>query len=250
MLAEERRNQIINILESKGNVQVSDLSDFFAVTDETIRRDLDILKDKNLLKRTHGGAMALPNKQEISYDIRKNKNIQEKQQIAKKAAALVKPGDTIFLDISSTAMFLAKELFKMKDITIITNSAYIVFNFIDNKDVTLISTGGTLKPNSYSFVGPLAKEAVNKYFVDKFFSSCKGFSLKYGATESNDLENEVKKNMLQRSNRLFLLVDYTKINEIGLAQFASLEEIDTIIFDDKIDSSFINLLKNSGKNIM
>jgi len=107
MLAEERRRQIIALLNSRGSIQVSELSSSFNVTEETIRRDLDILNGKNLLKRTHGGAVALQRRHEVPFDVRKQANIEEKRQIAAKAARLVEPGDTVFLDISSTAMFLA-----------------------------------------------------------------------------------------------------------------------------------------------
>jgi len=250
MLAEERRRQIIALLNSRGSIQVSELSSSFNVTEETIRRDLDILNGKNLLKRTHGGAVALQRRHEVPFDVRKQANIEEKRQIAAKAARLVEPGDTVFLDISSTAMFLAKELSNMKDITVITNSTRIGLEFIDKKDITFISTGGILRPNSYSLVGPLANDAVSKYYADKFFSSCKGLSIKHGATDSNELESEVKKNMMRRSSRLCLIIDHTKLDEIGLVQFASLDEIDTIICDDGIDEQSARSIREAGKNLL
>jgi len=250
MLAEERRRQIIALLNSRGSIQVSELSSSFNVTEETIRRDLDILNGKNLLKRTHGGAVALQRRHEVPFDVRKQANIEEKRQIAAKAARLVEPGDTVFLDISSTAMFLAKELSNMKDITVITNSTRIGLEFIDKKDITFISTGGILRPNSYSLVGPLANDAVSKYYADKFFSSCKGLSIKHGATDSNELESEVKKNMMRRSSRLCLTIDHTKLDEIGLVQFASLDEIDTIICDDGIDEQSARSIREAGKNLL
>ena len=250
MLAEERRRQIIALLNLRGSIQVSELSSSFSVTEETIRRDLDILNGRNLLKRTHGGAVALQSRHEVPFDVRKQVNIEEKRQIAAKAAGLVQPGDTVFLDISSTAMFLAKELSNMKDITVIANSTRIVLEFIDKKDITFISTGGILRPNSYSLVGPLANDAVSKYYADKFFSSCKGFSLKHGATDSNELESEVKKNMMRRSSSLYLIIDHTKLDETGLIQFASVDEIDTIICDDGIDEQSARSIREAGKNLL
>lgn len=235
MLAEERRQKILALLNSKGSIQVADLSKRLKVTEETIRRDLEVLKNRNLLKRIHGGAIAIQNQQEIPFNIRKQKNIEEKQIIAEKAVKLIKPGDTIFLDISSTVMFLAKKLAELSDITIITNSTKVVLEFANNKNITVISTGGILRANSYSLVGPLANKALSNYFADKFFSSCNGVSVKYGATESNELEKEVKINMLKRAKQHILLVDHSKFNKVGLSQFASLDDIDIIVSDNSVN---------------
>lgn len=250
VLAEERRRQIVELLNSEGSIQVSKLSASFSVTEETIRRDLDALNRRNLLKRTHGGAVALQSRQEVPFDIRRQTNVEEKRQAAVKAARLIEPGDTLFLDISSTAMFLAKELSNMKDITVITNSARIALEFIDKTDITLISTGGILRPNSYSLVGPLANDAVGKYYADKFFSSCRGFSLEHGATDSNELESEVKKSMVKRSSRLYLIIDHTKLNDIGLTQFASADEVDTIICDDGVDAESAQVITRAGIKLL
>lgn len=250
VLAEERRRQILAMLNARGSVHVSELSASFGVTEETIRRDLDTLDARNLLRRIHGGAVALQSRQEVPFDVRRQTNVEEKRQVAAKAARLVEPGDTLFLDISSTVMFLAKELANMKDITVITNSARIALEFIDKNDVTLISTGGILRPNSYSLVGPLANDAASKYYADKFFSSCRGFSIKYGATDSNELESEVKRSMVKRSSRLYLLMDHTKLNDIGLTQFASVDEIDTIICDDGIDEDSTRAIGEIGINLL
>ena len=133
MLAAERRNRIVRLLSSTGTVTVSQLRDEFGVTAETIRRDLDILEQENLLRRIHGGAVALQNRQEVPFDIRSETNVEEKRLIAQKAARFVEPGDTLFIDISSTAMFFAKEICKIPDITVITNSLIIALEFIDKK---------------------------------------------------------------------------------------------------------------------
>lgn len=248
MLAEERRQKILSLLNSKGSIQVADLSKRLKVTEETIRRDLEILKNRNLLKRIHGGAIAIQNQPEIPFNIRKQKNVEEKKIIAEKAVKLIKPGDIIFLDISSTVMFLAKKLAELavNDITIITNSATVVLEFANNKNITVISTGGILRANSYSLVGPLANKALSNYFADKFFSSCNGISVKYGATESNELEKEIKINMLKRANQHILLVDHSKFNKVGLSQFASLDDIDIIVSDDSVNKSIKDEFEAKG----
>ena len=250
MLAGERRNQILRLLNSNGNMTVAELSGVFGVTTETIRRDLDVMDKENLLKRIHGGAVALHHRQEVPFDVRRETNTKEKRNIALKAAQLVESGDTLFLDISSTAVYFAKEISNIKDITVITNSVVIALEFINKKDVTLISTGGILRPNSYSLVGPLANNAIRNYRADKFFCSCRGFSLQYGVSDSNELENEVKKTMMNQSSKLFLLMDHTKIGETGLAQFASPEDIDILICDDGIAAKDAQDIRRAGINIL
>lgn len=252
MLAEERRQEILRLLDNKDSVHVSDLSKTLDVTEETIRRDLDVLDKRKLLKRIHGGAVPLVsnNKNELSFNIRQNKKIKEKKQIATKAIKLIAEGDTIFLDASSTSLFLAKELKKTQNITVVTNSIRIIFELSDLNNITVISTGGILRPNSLSFVGPLANETLKKYFADKIFASCKGISVNYGATDSNELEIEVKQNMIKQSKKLIILSDHSKVNEIGLTQFASIEEIDTLITDELVDKNSLKNFEKAGLIIL
>lgn len=237
MLAAERRQIILEKLEKNESVNVNNLSKEFDVSKETIRRDLEKLQNKNLLKKIHGGAVPINKKEELSFNIRKKQNTKEKKEIAQKALKYIDEGDTIFLDISSTAMFLARELAEIKNITVITNSAKIVTELANNKEITVISTGGILIPNSISFVGPHANSMVNNYFADKFFASCKGISARYGATDSSDLEIEVKENMVVRSSEVIILADYSKFKERGLSSFAEINQIDKIISDNSISQS-------------
>ncbi|QTL96727.1 DeoR family transcriptional regulator [Iocasia frigidifontis] len=252
MLAEERRQEILRLLDNKDSVHVSDLSKILDVTEETIRRDLDVLDKKKLLKRIHGGAVPLVSnsKNELNFNIRQNKKIKEKKQIAAKAIELIEEGDTIFLDASSTSLFLARELKKTQNITVVTNSIRIIFELSDLNNITVISTGGILRPNSLSFVGPLANETLKKYFADKIFASCKGIAVDYGATDSNELEIEVKQNMIKQSKKVIILSDHSKVNEIGLTQFASIEEIDTLITDELVDKNSLKNFEEAGLTVL
>lgn len=234
MLAEERRQEILKIVNNQGSVHVTELSNLLNVTEETIRRDLETLDEQKELKRTHGGAVALEsNKLELSFNLRKDKNIEEKKEIARKAIELIEPGDTIFMDASSTSLYLAREMTDLQHITVITNSVGIIFTLTENKNINIISTGGTLRPNSLSFVGPLTCDTIGNYFADKMFASCKGLSPLHGATDSNELEIEVKKKMIVQSKKTFILADSSKFEHVGLSQFASLEQIEKIITNCK-----------------
>ncbi|MFW5991934.1 MAG: DeoR/GlpR family DNA-binding transcription regulator [Halanaerobiaceae bacterium] len=105
----------------------------------------------------------------------------------------------------------------------------MIFTLSENKDINIISTGGTLRPNSLSFVGPLTCNTIGKYFADKLFASCKGISPLHGATDSNELEIEVKKKMVQQSGKKYILADSENFDRMGLSQFIDIEQIDKII---------------------
>ncbi len=247
MLAEERRQEIVKLIDKLDTVHVKKISNKFNVTEETIRRDLAILEKKHLLKRIHGGAVSIYNSQEeLSFDIRKEENVSAKKEIAAKAAKLIHTGDTIFLDASSTSMFLAKKLNQSHNITVITNSIRIVYELADNNNVNLISTGGILNLSTFSLVGPLANGSISKYYADKLFASCKGLDLKHGATDSYDLEIEVKKTMTKQARKVIIMADSSKFNQIGLTQFASLDQIEMIISDSTIKNSTKDLFLEQG----
>jgi|SRR5690554_3899296 len=249
MLAEKRRQFIIDKLKEEQSVQVNELSNILNVSRETVRRDLEKLQNKNLLKRTHGGAVAINKKEELSFNTRIKQNIEQKEEIAKKALNYVKNGATIFLDISSTALIFARKLNIFSELTIITNSARIVTELADYKQLTVLSTGGLLMSDSISFVGPHANSLVNNYFADIFFASCKGISPTYGATDSSDLEIEIKESMVKRSNQVIILADYSKFIERGLSAFASPDEINTLITDSSVKSEIKENFINSGMEI-
>lgn len=252
MLAEERRQKIIEKINIDGTVHVSDLSKELDVTEETIRRDLDILDQRNLLARTHGGAVAVENnsKAELSFNVREDRLKKYKLEIAKKALKLIEEGETIFLDASTTAMYLARQLSSINNLTVITNSIKIMLELIDEDNITVISTGGTLRSNSFSFVGPLANETVKKYFADKIFASCKGVSTQHGATDSNELEIEVKENMIKQAKEVIIIADHCKLNGVGLAKFAEFDQISKIITDNDADIKTIDEFETAGVRIV
>lgn len=246
MMGEERRNYILDELQKNERVQVKNLSLNLDVSKETIRRDLEKLQNKNLLKKIHGGAVPIQKKEELSYNVRIKQNIAEKTEIAEKAISYINDNDTIFIDISSTTLFLARELNHFNNLTVITNSIPIVNELSYNKNITVISTGGILIPDSIAFVGPYANSMVNNYFADKFFASCKGLSSKYGATDSNDLEIEVKMNMVKRASEIIILADFSKFKERGLSSFAAPANIDRIISDNSITPELKNTYLEKG----
>lgn len=250
MLPEERRQQIVQLINGHGSVYVPELSKMFKVTEETIRRDLEKLEYENLLKRTYGGAVAIQPDDELSFNIRKQQSTTEKNRIAAKGASLVRPGDTVFLDASTTCLSLARSLLNFRDITVITNSARVVFDLAKNQNITVISTGGLLRAHSLSFVGPVAISTISKYYADRAFVSCKGISLDFGATDSNEWEIEVKRAIVQRAKQCVILADHTKFDHVGLATFASLDDITTVITNTELDEDAQRKYSERGLQVL
>ena len=165
MLALERQKRILDILSKEGSVLVSRLSEELNVTEETIRRDLEKLESQEALIRTHGGAIPVDeNVYELSLEKRKRTNISAKERLAQEAAKFVKPWDTIFLDASTTTFYMAKEIKKLHNVTVITNSVRVINELSGISDIKVIGIGGMLSQNQ-SFVGSLAEDTIKNTYL-------------------------------------------------------------------------------------
>lgn len=239
MLAVERRKRIMEMIKEKNSVLVTELSKFFSVTEETIRRDLEKLEKEGLLKRTYGGAVLHESTNvELPFNIRVGTNPEGKKVIGIKAAEFIEDGDSIILDSSSTALQVAKNIKDKSRITVITNSEKVILELSNAADCKVISTGGTLKANSMSLVGHWAEKAIQNYNVDKAVISCAGASLSKGFTDSNELEAEVKKAMINSSAKVFLVIDSTKFDKVSFIKTADFKNIDYIFTDKKLSEQW------------
>lgn len=251
MFAIERQQQILEKLKQDGAVSVSKLSTEFSVAEETIRRDLEKLEKQEKLLRTHGGAVPVDdNKYEPSLEKRKKINVEGKEKVAVLAAQLISPGETIFLDASTTTYFIARELKKMKNITVITNSLQSIAELSQNKDIKVIGTGGMVGENA-SFVGSLAEDAVReKYVADKIFFSSRGVTADRGVLDSNEQECAMKKSMMANSCKKIYVCGHTKIGRIGFAKLAEFSELDYFVTESKPDDEWQRKLEEAGVTVI
>ncbi|NMA84976.1 MAG: DeoR/GlpR transcriptional regulator, partial [Epulopiscium sp.] len=244
MLALERRNAILALIQEKESVKVQYLSKQFDVTEETIRRDLEKLELEGYVKRTYGGAVL---KESTSIDppftIREGTNIKGKEAIAKKVMEYIKDGDTLMLDSSSTALHVARELREKQNITVITNSTKIVLELANAPNCTVISTGGMLKSSSLSFVGYRAEEFIQNYNVNKAILSCKGLRMDKGLMETNEMEAQVKQAMVKSADKVFLIVDYTKFDKTSFVNMLAYDQIDLLFTDESLSMEWEQFLQ-------
>lgn len=251
MLAIERRKKILDCLRRDQRVVVAELSREYDVTEETIRRDLEKLEKEGTVKKIYGGAVLNDNViVDLPYHIRSRENVAEKNKIAELTGDLINDGDHIMIDASSTAVYLVKSIKMKKNLTIITNSVEILLETANQKDWTVLSTGGILKPGSLSLNGYQAERMLTSFHVDKAILSCKGIDLKGGITSSNEMEAHFKRIMLLNSNQKILIVDSSKFNKISFTQIARLDEIDLIVTDKKPDDEWLEKLTNLNIDVL
>lgn len=247
MFALERRNKLMSLLNEKDSISVQEAAAYFGVAEETIRRDMSTLEEQKLLVRTHGGALLAGGaKPEISYEMRKKINISGKDRIGREASKLVSDGDTIILDASTSAFFLAKHIKGKKGVTVITNAENVIKELSGESDIEIISTGGVLRRKSMSYVGRIAEDALRNYHANILFFSCMGFSPDRGLTDSNGQESDIKKIMIACSQAVCLLCDQTKFDAVGYASTARAEDIDILITDKQPEGDFLECIDSLG----
>lgn len=251
MLAIERRQKIMAMLNENKSVLVPELAKLFNVTEETIRRDLEKLEKEGLLKRTYGGAVLVENYNvDIPFEFRNATNIEGKKQIALTLIKYIEDGDTLVMDSSTSALQVAKLLKTKKKITVITNSEQIINELKVFEDIKVISTGGTLRNKSLSLVGPIAENTLKSLNANKAIISCKGFDIEKGFTESNELEAQVKKMMIEIADQVYMIADHTKMNKTALVNIAQLDDIDFIFTDKILPPSQENAIREKNVEIV
>ena len=225
MLALERRNLILEKLQAEKRVVVSELSQLYSVSEETIRRDLDKLEKEGLATKSYGGAVINEDVGiDLPFNIRKNQNVQGKQKMAEIAASMVNDGDHIFLDASTT----------------VTNSMEILLELSDVSGWNIISTGGVMKEGYLAFLGARTEEVIRSYYVDKVIFSCKALNEDMGIMESKEAFGTTKKAMINSGKMRILVVDSTKFDQTAFSVAGQLRDVEMVITDKKPSEKWLD----------
>jgi len=238
MLAAERHSYILEELNQRGVVRISNLAEVLAVSEMTIRRDLEQLGDLGLLIKVHGGATVKLENNSITEPPFRTKSLREtvaKEAIAREAAALVQPAASLALMGGSTVFALARHLINVPRLTVVTNSLPIsdFFHREGRGDQTVILAGGLRTPTD-SFVGEIAVSVFDRLNIDIAFTGTHGMDPRGGFSSPNILEAETNRAVRARAKSLVVLADHTKWGEIAFSTFAQLEDADAIITDDAL----------------
>ncbi|MGL5379967.1 DeoR/GlpR family DNA-binding transcription regulator [Clostridium sp.] len=250
---EERLDKILEIIKNEGKVLVKELSEIFNVSEGMIRKDLKKLEGTGIVKRTYGGAI-------LERKILHNENltsrvitdIDEKEEVAKKALNCIEDEDIIFLDTASTNYTLATMLANInKRVTVITNMNRIASLFDKNSLVDVICIGGSYNKKLGATVGASAIEEIKKFRVDKAFIGVAGVNIKNNFVSNFNLEEaNTKKAIIASSKKSYLLMGNEKFYVDGAFKFSGLEDIDYIITDEKPEDSIEELLKKYSLEII
>jgi DeoR/GlpR family transcriptional regulator of sugar metabolism len=237
MLAAERRGAILRALRSGGAVRVADLAAELAVSEMTVRRDLDTLDAQDLLRKVHGGAVTRHNRGEEPRSAEKaGQQLAEKAAIAAIAAATVEDGMTIAIGAGTTTTELARHLRTRPSITVVTNSINIFQELtdptVDGADAPLVYLSGGVRTPSNALVGPVADAAIASFRVDATYLGVHGFDVNAGLTSPNIAEAQTNRTLIEIGGHVVMLADHTKYREVGACVFARLRQVHTMISDD------------------
>ena len=253
MLAETRRKQIIDLLHQReaGAVSIIELSKELKVSEMTIRRDLDFLEKKDLLRRVHGGAVAFAlDEPGTPFRERTSEADFQKKAIAWAAAMLVNEGETIILDAGTTTRELARNLVNKNKLTIITNNILIAEEMALCPQITTILLGGILKHIEVCTVGSMVKQSLTYLSANKFFLSAAGISLKRGLTDPDLAEVEIKQAMMRSAEEIILVADSTKVNVTALVQIAPIRAIHKWVTDDNVSPETVAAFEAEGVEVI
>lgn len=251
LIQHQRQHEIHLMVLRDGIVDVATLARRFSVTTETIRRDLADMQDRELLRRVHGGAVLLERvAHEPKVDARDMVNAEEKRRIAVVAAALAPARGSVIIDSGSTGQHLAQELAVDTDLHVVTNSLMTALTLSRRglRDLTLL--GGAVRTNTFAMVDATARAALEGMVVDVLFISCDGLSFQRGLTTPYREEQAMKQAMIERAERVIAIVDSTKFSNNQMFSFATLEEIDVLVTDTRVDDDAVEVLSDHGVDVL
>jgi DeoR/GlpR family transcriptional regulator of sugar metabolism len=244
----ERRQSLLELLRNQPGLRVPEIAQALEISEGTVRNDLNALEDEGHLTRVHGGAVLHPAAHlgNAAFDVRHQKNSREKNCIGEAAAALVNDGDSILLDASSTAYYLALNLKGRHRLRVVTNGLDVARLLAQNPSNTVILIGGVLNPDGSSVSGLLSEQIIAELHIQKAFVSASGFSLERGLTEVHLEEAQLKRKAIESAREVIALLDASKIGQEDLTPFARVEQINYLFTDAGINAQWAQLIERAG----
>jgi len=244
----ERRQTLLEMLRKQPGLRVRELAKALSVSEGTIRNDLNALEQEGRLQRVHGGAVLDDSEQfqNNSFLRRFRQNPAAKSAIARQAAELVNDGDSIMLDASSTAYYLARALTRRRKLRVMTNGFEVARALAQNSTNTVILIGGVVNNDSSSVTGLLSEQIIAEMHIEKAFFSCSGFSFERGMTEVHIEEAQLKRMAIESSKQVYALVDSSKIGKEDLTTFAHIQRVTHLFTDSGLSPDSARQLMEVG----
>lgn len=256
MLAEQRYKEILCLLDKEESVKTTTLCKVLCTSRETVRRDLENMEAKGLLKRIHGGAMRLENSQKknnyyASFDQRKLENSSYKEEVAMEAVKYISEGQAIALDSGTTALELARVIKnRFHSLTVVTNSLSIANELADADGITLVLTGGIYSSDERAFTSDLATLIFSKINIDILFLTTCGISVERGITYQRIDEIVVQNQMMKVSDKTIVIADSSKLGVNSLVRMCGIERASMIITDSGATKEQIEALEQGGIEVV
>ncbi|MDI3472002.1 MAG: DeoR family transcriptional regulator, fructose operon transcriptional repressor [Thermotogaceae bacterium] len=252
MLAEVRRQKILDYIREKTAVTTSELCDIFKVSRMTIRRDLKYLEEKGYIRATYNGAiLELPNV-ELSFAEKYSTQQDEKREIANKAFEFLMDNDFIAISGGTTTFALVEKIVEsnLKNLRVITNSLNVAMKLTEKQDIELIIIGGKVREKSYECIGHEAVGFLEKYNISKLFMGIDGISEKFGFSMASCEEAAVARAFVNKSVETYVLADHTKFGKVFPGYVCGLKEIKAVITDSSVSPKLIEKYEKSGLNFI
>ncbi len=247
----ERHEKILHILREDGKVKINSLSERLDVSGVTIRKDLKLLEDKNLLFRTHGGASSSnPYMNERTINEKELINSAEKQKIAKAAFKLIGDNDSIIIGSGTTVFELARILNPSKSLTIITPAVKVTLELCNHQNVEIVQLGGTIRQNSSSVAGSIPEKMLEEISSGILFIGVDGIDLDFGFSITNLSEASLNKEMINAAQVVAVLADSSKFGKRGLGKICDINQIQYLITDSNAPTGMIKAIKEKDIQVI
>lgn len=247
----ERHEFIIQQLKKNGKVNIIELIDLMKVSGVTIRKDLKLLEDKNLLFRTRGGgSINNPYATERTINEKEFINSEEKQRIAKAALGIIGQNDSISIGSGTTVFELARCLYPSKHLTVITPALKVGLELSNRPNVEVLQLGGLIRPNSSSVAGAHAEKILAEISCGVLFLGVDGIDLDFGFSITNIAEATLNQKMIDTAQTLVILADSTKFDRRGLGKVCSFEQVHYVITDSKVSPQTVKMIEDKGVKVI
>jgi len=253
----ERLGRIMEILQRDSRASVEALAEILKVSGATVRSDLRDLEVRNVITRTHGGAVlkgvldeTLLRDRDPSYESRIRRNVRLKEAVGKAVASLLEDDDSIMLDDGSTTLQVARFLPTGRRFHVITNGVNICLELMGNPEVEVIATGGLLNRVDLSFYGSAAEETASRFFADRAILGASGISPLNGITAPDQEKADLKKAMIGHARELIIVADHTKLDRVTLVPICAIDKVRRIVTDNQAPPEIVQRLREAGVDVI
>lgn len=247
----DRHQLILRKLKEQGRVSIQELSEIMKVSGVTIRKDLKLLEDKNLLFRTRGGG-SITNPYAVDRPINEKEfiNSDDKQKIAKAAAALIKQADSIMIGSGTTVFELARCLHPTKHLTVITPALKVGLELSTRNNVEVLQLGGLIRPNSSSVAGSHSMRVLEEISCEMLFLGVDGIDLDFGFSITNIAEATLNQKMIETTQTLVIMADSTKFGRRGLGKICGFDQVHYVVTDNKVSAQTVKMIEDKGVKVI